>query len=191
MESTCPSCGNQVTHEDHLFEVVCTCGTRFNPFYQMGDLPALDPSTPPVEGASDLSLENFDQDYSESNNAFQELRDFGEGVPSASPGPSATQAKTKQSTEFSDPSAEPTQSIERRFTSGATFEGFRIESYFEIISLWGELTEGPEPLKASLKSLWDLTLARGANGVVDFRWALSPEGTRVLLTGTPVRCAKN
>ena len=71
MVSTCPSCKNQITHEDYLFEVACECGMRFNPFY---DASGPNEIPPQVEAEPESAAPNF----SESRTAFQEIVQFGE-----------------------------------------------------------------------------------------------------------------
>jgi len=188
MISTCPSCLNQVSHEEHLFEIQCECGTRFNPY-----LSSSDEEIPPLEGPSNPEAQAAPSDYSESRSMFEELKNFGESLnadeevlpenntalpPVETPGEEAQTAQV------------PVE--ECLMTSGDNFEGYKIESYLAPVSLWSEVSANSDnPLKPAFDRLRERAQVAGGNGILSVRWTLSPDSTRVLLTGIPVRCSKN
>ncbi len=194
MITPCPQCKKQVEHEDFLFEVVCDCGARFNPFMNMTDIPPLDGvEMPAVAAAASPEPEN----YAQSQAVFAELKDFAEGnladigevgevgkpaaVADLNPSPFPAAVETKFA---------PVPEGETILTAGDGLPGYRIDAYLPPISALCELQAISNPLAKGFEALSSEAAARGANGVVAVRWILSPDGTRVVLSGTPVRCTK-
>jgi hypothetical protein len=199
MLSTCPKCKKQIEHEDFMFEVHCDCGTRFNPFMGLTETPAETsapaPSVPETPTWQDpLASTEPESNYQESNSVFAELKDFAEGnltAPSPSPStPAFGQAPAAPSypTSTSRPAGSSGDAI---LTAGDGLPGYRIDAYLAPVSAAAELDSAdPNPMRKGFDALWSQAVAGGANGVVAMRWVLSPDGTRVVLSGTPVRCTK-
>lgn len=200
MITPCPQCKKQVEHEDFLFEVICDCGARFNPFMNMNEVPPLDgvevAADPPTWQEPPAAPTNF----AESQAVFAELKDFAEGnIAEAAPvdlntalgnAPAAAFAAPPTPLRERPPAVPIAGDSEAILTSGDSLPGYRIDSYLPPISAVTELAPTPNPLRKGFDALWEEALALGANGVVAVRWVLSPDGSRVVLSGTPVRCAK-
>ncbi|MCB0418028.1 MAG: hypothetical protein KDD39_10275, partial [Bdellovibrionales bacterium] len=63
--------------------------------------------------------------------------------------------------------------------------------YFTPVSLQCPVQEdAEEPLQPAFDKLWAKAQAMGGNGVIDLKWRLSADSTKVLISGTPVQCAK-
>jgi len=213
MVSTCPSCKKQLEHEDYLFEVECNCGVRFNPFFDPNkeisetedsfSAPEPEPS-PPTDAVAD----NFDfsepapaPDFTESNAAFQDIVQFGEGLGDAENAPTPTPTPPAMP---SDSAATPVayNEVPARanrgpipgecwITTAERLEGFAIEAYLAPLSAVTPLnTEDREPLKKGFESLRQQSLESGGNGVIGVKWGFTPDGTHVLMTGNSVRCRK-
>ncbi len=200
MQSTCPSCKNQIEHEDFLFEVVCDkCRTRFNPFMQQMDLPAEGiPGLTPAAAEPSEMAEPPGENFAESNAVFQELRQFGETLEEpaepknelggAEPGavPSAKSASSARSAPVMVAVA-----TDCAITTGDTLQGYVIEAYLEPVSVLADLEAGaPDPLKSAFEQLSGQAKNQGGNGMLGMRWALSPDMTKCLISGIPVRCTK-
>lgn len=192
MLSTCPSCLNQVPHEDHLFEVACECGTRFNPFHNSLDAPAMEEQPSDVAGGKPL-------DFSQSNALFNELRDFGENLvdprPITSNSPSKTEKTPTASKTPLDPiKTEPVVSGSATpfvITSGIEIKGFEIQTYFDPVSISRDVDLSEEnPLKSALTDLGERCRSLGANALIGLSWQLSSDPLKVVLLGTPVTCLK-
>ena len=191
MKSKCPTCKKEHDHEDFLFEVVCSCGIRYNPFMQdTGGGPAAE-STPLQELSADSGGGGL-QNFSESNAAFQELREFGEGMgggePTApSPKPSPSQSSSRSSGASTTISV--TVGDEMAMTCGETLAGRQIEAVLTPVSAAADWDAGSEdPLAQVFTALWKRALSRGGNGIVGLRWSFSPDG-KVVAAGTAIRCA--
>lgn len=65
VESSCPNCKKKNEHEDYLFEVACSCGSRYNPFMQLEETPAAAPSA-------------AEPQFAEASAAFADIRNFGD-----------------------------------------------------------------------------------------------------------------
>lgn len=145
-------------------------------------------------------------DYSESEAAFAELRSFGEELgavdsqvsdmgqepaplqPAASELQSAQQAPSISSSTLTAPPAETGGCL---ITAGDSLSGFEIESFLSPLSIWCSASvDSEDPLKQAHEILSQRALKLGANGVVSVRWSFTPDGARILLTGTPVKCRK-
>ena len=205
MQSICPSCKNQIEHEDFLFEVVCAnCKTRFNPFMQQMDVPAenaagLTPaaSEPSAMGMLDMSAPQAEgaQNFSESNQVFQELRDYGETLqeppPSADGGTPGNGAAGGASPSMGG--AAPMMvavATDCAMTTGDALAGHQIEAYLNPVSVWADLDgASPNPLKPAFDQISQQSKAQGGNGLLGLRWQLGADG-KVVMTGIPVRCAK-
>ena len=192
MQSTCPNCKKQIEHEDFLFEVVCSCGSRFNPFMGLSEAPPLDGVDVPVSAPAAVE---GPESFEESQAVFNELKEFAEGTNMGKqanlvvgtpldgpPKPPTRKAKTPQKVTL------PSDAI---MTAGDGLPGYHIDEYLPPVSASGALDpHDPNPLGRAFETLWAQAVAIGATGVVAVRWVLLPEGNRVLMSGTPVRCSK-
>lgn len=202
MLSTCPKCKKQIEHEDFMFEVHCECGTRFNPFMGLTETPAETPAVPEVSSSlgdaqtwqDPLASVEPENNYQESNSVFAELKDFAEGnLPTPTPSPSApTFGSAPTASPYASPGSRPAGTAsDAILTSGDGLPGYRIDAYLAPVSATSELDSAdPNPMRRGFDALWSQAVAGGANGVVAMRWVLSPDGSRVVLSGTPVRCTK-
>lgn len=206
MLSNCPHCKKEIEHEDYQFEIECSCGTHFNPFYDLAqsETGSEDPGT---GGDSDKTHEpspNVGDDYSESRAAFKDIVKFGEQgasndeehvsvaaptTPSkkavkTSPKPIASNQNVKIDSEDNHLGAFHTNKI---FTPSDSLP-FPIENYISPISAWAAMdTEAINPLESGFDSLWNQATTKGANAILSVKWAISPDGTRCLITGIAVR----
>lgn len=193
MLSTCPSCLSQISHKENESQVSCTCGEKFSPFLR------------PEEWSSEMEDVSIGAPkFAESESAFQEIRDFGEGLDSPvpvekTPAPSPSFDPIITTDELT-PISEKTQ-VAAPITAGAAgsalittsteIPGYQIENYLLPISLLSPLTEGAaSPLDEAFQKIWERAQQLGANAIVDLKWKIFPDGTRVLITGTPVTCQK-
>jgi len=144
--------------------------------------------------------------FAESETAFKEIRDFGEGLEA----PAMISNKTaptmledlnpviQEDIAFDGiavpPTSQPTPSGltgNALITTSTELPGFMIENYLLPISLLSPLTEGAEsPLDEAFQKIWERAQQLGANALVDLKWKIFPDGTRVLMTATPVTCQK-
>ncbi len=184
MLSTCPNCKKEIEHEDFLFEVQCQCGSRFNPFMSMSE-------ETPAEVVATPVWENKDStpDYSESQSVFSELKEFAE-TGAVTPPPSPPNATAELD---SLPGAtNSVEALDAILTAGDSLPGYQIDRYLPPVSAVAALDASePNPLRPGFNALWSQALQCGANGIVAVRWVLSPDGTRVVLSGTPVHCSKD
>ncbi len=145
-------------------------------------------------------------DYSESEAAFAELRSFGDdlgkietvdpivaSVPVAGLEPAPTIIKNsileQKASVISSSSSLNTDSC--LMTAGEGFSGYLIESFLSPLSVWCAVSgDAEDPLKAANELISERAIKVGANGVVSVRWSFTPDGARILLTGTPVKCRK-
>lgn len=185
-----------VTHEDHLFEVQCECGTRFNPF--LGDFPP--PDTEPKlmnENPAEMAM-GQPANFQESSVVFQELRDFGEslvpGGASVAPTPAPIAVKTaapRATAPVSRPVVDSALSQDCLMTAGDSLPGYEIQGFLPPLSVAADLDlNGSNPLKPAFELLWTQAKSSGANGVLALKWSLTPDASKVILSGTPVRCQK-
>lgn len=193
MLSKCPNCQKETEHEDYLFEVNCTCGSRYNPFMQMENDPLMAGLAPdPVEAPAENAAQ-----FAESAAAFAEIRDFVEqpagSLPSSAPlEPEPTLGGAPEATPMQMPRspAAIAPGGDRWCTTAEALPGFRIESVLGPVSAGAALAwDGSDPLRPALDKLWQEAVARGANGCVAVRAVMSPDGTKVVVLGTAVRCA--
>jgi hypothetical protein len=164
--------------------------------------PSLEESIAP-ENASDSPLS---ANYAESEAAFAELRSFGESLDPLSPNiPMAPEPQTRIE-EPAQPGSANLQIVTSAssvqdnsssmgqpcaMTAGDSLSGYEIDSFLSPISVLSTLSGDPEdPLKQAHATLAQRAQTLGANGVVSVRWAFTPDGSRILLTGTPVKCRK-
>jgi hypothetical protein len=191
MISTCPSCLTQVSHEDHVFEVACVCGARFNPFATAEDLPPMEPS-----------LDSDPEDFSESTSVFKEIVDFGENV-SAVKTQTAVVTPRKESPksemvigdENEDIPLTPNIPLESTssvlLTSGPKLEGYQVESYLGMLSVSAPMDFAQEePLKELFNTLCAKAETMGANAVVSCTFWISSDGTRAVAAGSLLRCSR-
>lgn len=222
MLSTCPSCLNQILHQDGDKTVRCECGEAFSPFLTMPPVMDLNsgPSlmamgekhsvldSLPMEPARDPAAVESPSftDYSESEAAFAELRNFGEGLGVINsdisenlqePAPSSPQAsapdisKLEPSKQNFNPPDFTAPAVNCLITAGDSLSGYEIESFLSPLSIWCSASvDSEDPLKQAHEILSARAQKLGANGVVSVRWSFTPDGNRILLTGTPVKCRK-
>lgn len=209
MLSTCPSCLNQILHEDHRDSVVCECGENFSPFLTVSPIMEMNNSSPLIAMGEknpilqDLGIEEHrESEFAESEAAFAELRTFGETLNSTESLPDAPLTPVAAPTENMNPnpvtsSAVPVASVVQNnslhlpITAGDQIVGYSIETFMSPISIWcAANTDSEDPLKTSYQLLAQRSENLGANGVVSVRWSFTPDGSRILLTGTPVKCVK-
>ncbi|MBY0369393.1 hypothetical protein K2X33_01825 [bacterium] len=177
MTSNCPQCKKAVEHEDYMFEVRCDCGSRFNPF--------MDASNTFEEGQA--ALEEIAQFAlgQQTSEAPAAAHAAAGGSPSEPPVAEVRSAPTAAFTARTVSDSEPI------LTAGDSLPGYRIENYLAPVSTSADLDPNHNhPLKAGFDALWAQAVASGATGIVAMRWVLSPDGTRVVLSGTPVVCTK-
>jgi hypothetical protein len=145
-------------------------------------------------------------DYSESEAAFAELRTFGEGLGVINSEASETlQEPTPLSPKASAPDLSKLEPSKQNFnppeftaptvncliTAGDSLSGYEIESFLSPLSIWCSASvDSEDPLKQAHEILSARAQKLGANGVVSVRWSFTPDGNRILLTGTPVKCRK-
>lgn len=200
MLSTCPSCLTQVLHEDGVAQLNCECGETFSPFL----IPVAEAHT----GLQAPIMAMGENKYLESEAAFAELRDFGEtlGDVLSSPAVSAPEAQRAASDEQATPQVQmpnsPSASLNTfptpgpltsqcMITAGDSLAGFGIDTFLPPISVWTPTSlEADDPLAPAYNSLSQKADQLGANGVVSVRWSFTPDGSRILMNGTPVKCRK-
>ncbi len=210
MESACPKCKKKTEHEDYLFEVQCSdCGTRYNPFFDsVKQVEGEEPAADSLEAIDPIAQTN---DFKESTTAFQEIVQFGETLQEP---PSTGEVGTGiNPSDFIDPPAEPAAPALRAtpapkpkakpaaggvvsdsdmlMTSGDLLSGYRIGTFFPPQSVWADVSqESQDPLEVAFAALWEKASEKGANAVVAIQWRFTPDGSRILVSGTPVRCEK-
>jgi hypothetical protein len=197
MLSTCPACKKQIEHEDFLFEVICDCGSRFNPFMNAADDPLLADLQPAA--APEWQEPPATTDFSESNAAFAELKEYAEGgleeAPTSFESPESEAAPKapapKAATRPVPTPASHANTGDVVITAGDGLPGYRIENYFTPISASVPVTPtDANPLGPGFEALAAQAAATSATAVVAVRWVLSPDGTHAFLSGTPVYCVK-
>lgn len=200
MESNCPNCKTKMDHEDYLFEVVCSkCQTRYNPFYEKFD------------GGEVEEVPAVSSNFQESTSAFQEIVQFGEelggvetpaessapplmddilaNTPDAETPPTAAAAPTPKPRKAAAPIV-PVEG-EVLMTSGDVFSGYRIVNYLPPHSVWTDSNpELENPLEGAFMILWEKCTQKGANAIIAIQWRFTPDGNRILVSGTPVQCEK-
>jgi hypothetical protein len=182
MTSACPNCKKAVEHEDFMFEVVCFCGARFNPFVQLDELVK-------VEG---MELSSPTPDHAESQSAFAEIRQFAEELsapkkqnPSKTPRP-AEKADDQAATVVSYSADHPNILI----TSADALQEKTIETYLSSVSAISGVSNEENPLHAIFEKLSQQASSLGANAILSLRWSFSPDGTKILASGNAVRLVK-
>jgi len=216
--STCPACLNQILHEDGKDTISCECGETFSPFLTVP--PEMDFTSGPLIAMAekntivgptfsensnsmneDFLAQNNSQDFSESEAAFAELRSFGETVsesgppelPVSSPIVSSSPTPTGGTSVSQTPSEPlPSEAVHVcPITAGDELSGYTVDAFLPPISVWcSAKLEIEDPLKNAHDMLSQKATQLGANGVVSVRWSFTPDGSRILLTGTPVKCRK-
>ena len=174
MVSTCPSCLSQIDHEDHLFEVSCDCGTRFNPFITFSDTEEKEPQP--------LKHGRFD----ESDKAFEEIQSFGKSmaIELNEPAPK-TPAPVPAASPSRGPVPAPTAIL--TITAADSLPTKTIKTYLPPLSVWAgfDSTE-PNPLWPAFEKLGAQAAASGAHAVLSVRWQLTHDSAHILVTGSPV-----
>jgi hypothetical protein len=188
MVSTCPHCQRKVTHEDHLFEVSCQCGSSFNPFATSGDLPPMEPSLDAIPSDPD--------DFAESSSVFNELVNFGEQletIPDSLEAPALVPKPLAHETK-SAPTAKAAASLaggQITLVASHGLEGYKIETQLGLVSVSSSVDiDGDDPFGPLFSGVSAKAEALGGNAVVSLQWWLAPDGNRAVATGSVVRCAK-
>ena len=193
--STCPNCLSQVLHEDHIIDVSCECGAHFSPFLSIDS--NAEHSSP--HGATDEAAGKPEfRDFTESEQVFADIRQFGEtledSAPVQSPVTSALQTQVSVPTTAKVIIHEPPNpSGNLLMTSGDHLEGYQIDAIYQPLSTWSPVEINSEdPLKNAFETLWQKATQpqSHANAVVSVHWTFTPDGTRLLVSGTPVKCRK-
>jgi hypothetical protein len=185
MDSTCPNCKKKNEHEDYLFEVACSCGSRYNPFMPLDEAPAA------------ASLPTPDPQFAEANAAFADIRNFGDENLSPAVPPSLPEKVAF--TELSAPpppgapSSNPPATSPPRPVSAAAASVGAVVSPLEplppvsaCVDFDGSL---PDPLSPLVEKLWQRATSAGASACTELRWAFSPDGQKLLGSCVPVRRA--
>lgn len=190
MLSTCPSCLAQVNHADHLFDVTCECGNHFSPFLNVEN-----------SGGYEAPPESKPQEFNESANAFQDIVNFGETL-SAEDMDKPMEPLAMGAPAPETPKSQKTPPPIPQGGAGGSFDGVtltsqdvlsdqQITNYFPPISTIQDLdTSLTNPMQPAFQALSAQAQNLGANAVVGLTIALTGDGTKVLLMGTPVRCVK-
>ncbi len=192
MDSICPKCKKSITHEDYLFEVQCPCGARFNPFMGLDGGDAVSEEIPASTFNEPLAMTELEDDsFKESTNAFKEIQDFGELMPQAAEA-LAPKAEKLSAPRPSAPASTRTISLSHEdnfvFSSTPHLDGYDIESYLLPVSVQAEIdSTTQDPLKDAFLLLKKRAQDQGANALVEFQWKVSADGTRVFVSGLPVR----
>lgn len=186
VESTCPNCKKKNEHEDYLFEVACTCGSRYNPFMALEETPAA--SAPATT----------EPQFAEANAAFADIRSFGDdnvsqaAVPAAEPEAGFTDLSAPPP-EGSAPPTVPiasAPSVSRSSAGGATLAaGPAMEPLPPVsasVDFDGNL---PNPLEPLVQQLWEKASGAGGSACTEVRWAFSPDGQKIVGSCVPVRRA--
>jgi hypothetical protein len=185
MESTCPNCKKKNEHEDYLFEVACSCGSRYNPFMQLEEAPAASAPAP-------------DPQFAEANAAFADIRNFGDE--SLSPAVPPSPPEEVGFTDLSAPPPPGTPSPNPPVTSppphaasaAAASAGASVSALEPLppvsacVDFDGSL---PDPLSPLVEQLWQRAASAGASACTELRWAFSPDGQKLLGSCVPVRRA--
>jgi len=170
MLSTCPSCLNQIHHEDHLFEIICECGTRFQPFLTNTEAIA---EPEPALGATSY----------ESAEIFAEIRQFGETLiePEVSPSSKAA-VPTSQDSQSND-----LNSNSIAITSTEHLPSHVIEALMGPVSVLVNFTaDDQDPIRNALPALTQRCKTLGGNGIVGLRMTPSADPSKLLVWGTVV-----
>ncbi len=216
MLSTCPSCLNQVLHDDHIKEIRCTeCGTVFPTVMHNGEqddtaenFEIEKPKNEPINdlftaSKNDKNSEKKDAEdnFEESKLAFEEICNFGRNLESdekpveKKSEPLDEKKVAENFFEFQqekNKTATQTEPNETRLiTNGDFLQDFVIESYIDTVSSLSVLKETLEaPLSEAFDAIWNQAKAKGANGIISLRINLFGSPTKVLLTGTAIRYSK-
>lgn len=76
-------------------------------------------------------------------------------------------------------------------TSGDVLQNHTIQEYLSPISVLSALVPGDNPMAPAFTALRAQAAKLGGNGVVAMRWSLSGDASKVLVSGTAVKCAKS
>ncbi len=146
---------------------------------------------PPVDELDPFSQGDKAKDFQQSESVFEELRNFGESLQEdeediEKTNPTQGSAKLPQS-----PAAPKASGGGLAMTSAPVLQGFKIGHYFTPVSLSAAVKrDAEEPLKEAFGKFNQKVSETGANAVVDLKWNLSGDGSKVLICGTPVKCVK-
>ena len=184
MESNCPNCKKKNEHEDYLFEVLCSCGSRYNPFMQLEETPAAAPEPAPSG------------QFAEANAAFADIRNFGEentpagAVPPAPAEPEGFTDLSSPAPAGSSPPPMPAAASAPRAapSGGATFAaGPAMEPLPPVSAAVDYDGSLPNPLEPLIHQLWSKAQSAGASACTEVRWVVSPDGQKIFGSCVPVR----
>lgn len=183
-----------ISHEDFLFEVQCECGARFNPFMGLE-------SADNVLDTGDSGPDSF----KESKSAFEDIQNFGETMQESIPEPKAG-ADAGGMQDLSDPSSQsagmgvpemdgtPVSASDGGFvfSSAPHLDGYRTEAYLMPVSVQANIdSSAQDPLKEAFLLLKKRAEAQGANAIVGFQWKVASDGTRVFVSGLPLKVKRS
>lgn len=163
MVSICPKCHHEVDHEDYLFEVVCSCGVRFNPF--MGSQGSIEKHQGKPLAAQPT------QSVSESAAAFSAIREFGESL--------SYHLKSSPASPPKGAASVGSISIRGHYLGTADVVG--------LCSTLSRIGDKDRPLEFAVQALELRARELGADGLIDFCWQVMPDGQTVLACATAVR----
>ncbi len=134
-------------------------------------------------------------DFSESTNAFAEIRDFGEAVADGKPPPPTPPPARQPLPNEAQPVPNPVLKnsgggASWLMTSGDLLQNHAIQEYLSPVSVLCELAPGDNPMQPAFNALRTQAQKLGGNAVVAMRWSLSGDASKVLVSGTAVKCAK-
>ncbi len=134
-------------------------------------------------------------EFAESKTAFADIREFGETLqekpkpakaPPRSPAPGPNEAQPVPS-----PVLKTSGGGAWLMTSGDALQNHTIVEYLSPVSVLSELVPGDNPMAPAFAALRAQSAKLGGNGVVAMRWSLSGDASKVLVSGTAVKCAKS
>ncbi len=202
MDSVCPKCKKNISHEDFLFEVQCECGARFNPFMGLEGTASPEEEAPAAPAPAEPKLEMELDDFKESTNAFKEIQDFGEQMPIAGNAPPASSSTSSAAPSYESSglgmpendapsSSGPAISASAGgfvFSSAPQLDGYVTESYLLPVSAQATIdSNAQDPLKEAFLLLKKRAESQGANAIASFQWKVAPDGNRVFVSGLPLK----
>ena len=203
MLSTCPHCKASVEHEDHLFEVTCkSCQQRFNPFLNLDGLPPLDGLEQSLAAPARAQTEDPQpQDWQESNDTLDAIRNYGEDVSRnflnapplpAQGGRTSLDAMIPKTLDSSGGTAgergtPPANGLPSLPFFPASHVASKTVAWHGVVSTLVELSD-PFDLSPALAHLSQQAEVRGANALVQLQTLFSPDGHKLLLWALAATC---
>jgi hypothetical protein len=153
----------------------------------------LTPPEPVTMGAEPTSMGGSGGgEFAEATAAFAEIRDFGETLEDK--GKAKAQAKSApQASNEAQPVPTPVLKSGGHLlmTSGDLLQNHTIVEYLSPVSVLSALAPGDNPMQPAFVALRDQAARLGGNAVVALRWSLSGDASKVLVSGTAVKCTKS